>query len=59
MKFEVIDMRDKQIKMSTTDESCIYSDEVLLEMIDVGYMFRKNGKEWSPKKRKRGISFNA
>jgi hypothetical protein len=34
--------------MSTSQESCIYDDAILLNMLKAGYRFEKHGKPWRP-----------
>ena len=46
MLFEVI--RDGAVMMHTNDEKCIPTPELLREMADAKYGFRKNGKSFKP-----------
>ena len=50
MLFEVI--RDGKVLLSTDHEECIPTPEELCQMMDAGYLFRKEGKPHKPNKRK-------
>ena len=48
MLFQVL--RNNKVMMSTNYEECIPPPDILIQMMNAGYTFKKNNKSWKPPK---------